>query len=760
MRPRERTDPGDLRAPTPGPVLVRSKVVVPTLASEQLSRPRLLAALAADRSRRLTVVVAPAGYGKSRLLAEWCRSTAVVHPTAWLSLDAYDNDPASFWTSLLYALREAYPNRFGPSLAALHRAGDRLTRVVVSTLLNELWASDQETDLVLDDVHVLTNPRCLAAFRFFVEQLPPSCHLVLASRTPPDLGLARLRARGQLRELRAADLSFTPAEALTFLNETHRLGLSADSVAQLQARTEGWAAGLYLAALGLRDHPDPHGFVAAFAGQHRHLVDYFGEEVLEHLADADRDFLMYTASLEQLSGPLCDAVLDTTDATQRLRSLAQQNLFVFPLDDTWQWYRYHPLFRDLLGADLTRRFPDRVASLHRRAAAWYDAAGDAAAAMHHALAAGDAPLIGDLFLAHAQRLISQGRLAAVRAWLAALPETALAARPALALAAAWSAALTGASPAAVTRRIALAEGGRDAEPYFLGEPSLAAAVALARARWVVDDVGAAVLAAEAAVAACGDPQTLAYLLARAALGRALLLAGRPAEAQVALEAALRSPLLGRQVQAASRTLATLALASLALEEAARAGELARRAMQQVEDRGLAGAANLWLVHAVLGQMLVREGKLEEAATVLGAGVEPQLAWLRAWPVLYAAALLPLVALHEAQGLVPEARARLAEAQAAVRGCRDAGILTRVLADAERRVGRQVKPPAGLWEALSEGELRILRLLPTHLSQREIGRELYLSLNTVKSHTRNIYGKLDVSSRSEAVARARAVHLIA
>jgi LuxR family maltose regulon positive regulatory protein len=769
-------EPRDSSGEQPGPVVLRSKIVAPALGNEHLSRPRLLAALEAGRSRRLTLVVAPAGYGKSRLLVEWCRSTATSHPTAWLSLDAHDNDPTLFWTHLVHALLEAYPDRFGPSLAALRCAGDHVMRVVVTSLLNELWRSDQEVWLVLDDVHVIANPSCLDAFSFFLEQLPPTCHLVLASRAIPPLGLARLRARGQLRELGVWDLCFTPEEAIAFLNGILRLNLRTESVARLAARTEGWAAGLYLAALSLRDHPDPQGFVAAFAGQHRHLVDYFGLEVLERLSGADRAFLLQTAVLDQLSAPLCDALLDTSDAAQRLQNLAQQNLFVFPLDDAWQWYRYHPLFRDLLLAELGRRFPDRVAELQQRAAVWYDAAGDAASAMHHAQAAGDAQLAGDLFLAHAMPLVQQGRLVTATTWLEALPEAAVADRPALALASAWLATLAGEPPAEVERRIALAAGGPDEGPFVFGEPSLTAALALTRATWVVGDVGAAVAEAEAAVAACADPETDAYLLARVALGRALYLAGEPAEAQVQLEAALRGPRALHQVHGLSRALATLALTCLALGEDARVGELARRAARLGEE-GQAGeparrAAQLaelqrllvspnHLLNAVaLGQVLLREGRLAEAGAVLTEGVEPQLAWLQAWPLHHALALLALVALHQAQGDGAAARARLQEARTAVRVCTDAGMLPGLVAEAERGLCRLKLRPAGLRQALSEGELRILRLLPSNLTQREIGRELYLSVNTVKAHTRNIYARLEVASRREAVARARALRLIA
>jgi LuxR family maltose regulon positive regulatory protein len=447
------------------PVILRSKIVIPLLTDEQLARPRLMAALEANGSYPVTLLVAPPGYGKSRLLAAWCRSTAATHPPAWLTLDAHDNDPVTFWTYFVHALRQAYPNRFNGILAALYRAGEHLAELVLPALLNELWGAGEETRLVLDDVHVLTNPTCLDSLRVFLEQLPPTCHLVLASRAIPPLGLARLRAHGQLRELRTRALRFTLEEALTFYNQTLDLGLTPDSVAHLHARTEGWAAGLYLAALCLRDHPDPQRFAASFTGRHRHIVDFFGVEVLERLGDADRTFLVQTAVLEQLSGPLCDALLHSSDAARRLRSFAEQNVFTVPLDDTWQWYRCHPLFRDLLLAELERHFPERVATLHQRAAAWYDDVGDAPAAMQHALAAGDERLIGDLFLAQAVRLNRLGRKATVAAWLAALPAEALATRPALALASAWAANGTWQPPADLEWRIALAAAGPDEGPY-------------------------------------------------------------------------------------------------------------------------------------------------------------------------------------------------------------------------------------------------------------------------------------------------------
>jgi LuxR family maltose regulon positive regulatory protein len=277
---------------------------------------------------------------------------------------------------------------------------------------------------------------------------------------------------------------------------------------------------------------------------------------------------------------------------------------------------------------------------------------------------------------------------------------------------------------------------------------------------VVDDVGAAVAAAEAAVASATDPGTLAYVLARTALGQALYLAGRPAESQAALEAALRAPLAPQQFTGVSRASAVLALVSLGLGEEARAGELVRRAVQLAAEWEQTGNPDQWLNNVALGQVLVREGRLEEAATVLAQGIEPMVEALVAWPLLQVLALLPFVALHQAQGQPAAAYARLEEAWAAARRCRDAGMLPGQLAELERSLGRQPLQPAGLREALTGGEFRILRMLASERTPREIGRELYVSVHTVKAHTRSIYSKLDVTSRRAAVARARALNLLA
>jgi LuxR family maltose regulon positive regulatory protein len=744
----------------PGPALLRSKVAVPTLPPGHLARPRLLAALAAGSSRRLTLVAAPAGFGKTRLLVRWCQDMSPARPTAWLSLDEYDNDPVTFWRYLVYALRQAYPNRFRRSLAALARPGASLTRTVLPPLLNELWDADSAARLVLDDFHAITDLACIEAVRFFIDRLPPSLHVVIATRSDPPIGLARLRTRGELTELRAADLRFTPEEAAAFLNGSLGLDLSHDDLGRLQERTEGWAAGLYLAALSLRDHPDPSRFVSSFAGQHRHLVDYLGGEVLDRLSEEERGFLAQTAVLEQLTGPLCDAVLERGDAAERLRTMAQRNLFVFPLDEAWTWYRYHPLFRELLQMELERRFPERIPVLHQRAAAWYRAAGDAASAMHHALAAGDDELAGDHFLEHSLLLSRTGHMATVVGWIGRMSPASIAARPALAIAVAWVEALTGSPHAEIERLIAAAEAKPDSGPYFLGEPSLDAAVALVRAAFPFDNVGSALQAAQRLLGEATDPATQCYILARSALGQALYLAGRPAEARAPLEEVLRAPLAARQVPSVIASLGYLAQASLHLGEPERAETLAREAVRRCEAAGLESHPSTSFAYVALSAVLVHLGEFAEAEAVLARGVEPHLPVFRARPLSYARLLLALAPVRYARGHGQAAATLLADARAVLHGCTDPGMLSALLAETERRLSHLPRRMTGLRQDLSDGELRVLRLLVSDLSQREIGQELYLSVNTVKSHTRAIYTKLDTASRAEAVARARSLGLIA
>ena len=422
-------------------VLLATKLHVPRPQPGFVPRPRLVEALGEGLARRLILVCAPAGSGKTALLADWAPSGN--RPVAWLSLDAADNDPVRFWRHTVAALDRARPGigervglLLGPPAPASFEG-------LVTALINDLAAQpdDGEVLLVLDDYHLIDARPVHASLAFLLEHLPPGLHLVLASRADPPLPLARLRAGGQLAELRTADLRFSAEEAAALLRESAGADLPAAAVAALAARTEGWVAGLQLAALSLARQADPAGFVAAFSGSHRYVLDYLAEEVLDRQPEELRTFLLETSLLERLSGGLCDAVTGRTDSQAMLERVERANLFLVPLDEVRGWWRYHHLFADLLRARLQQQRPGRVAGLHRAAAAWYEDHGLADDAVRHALAAGDPAWAARLVERHVETLLGRSEGATLRRWLSALPAESVRDRPRLCLAQAYGAAM-------------------------------------------------------------------------------------------------------------------------------------------------------------------------------------------------------------------------------------------------------------------------------------------------------------------------------
>ena len=365
-------------------VLLTTKLHLPGPRPGQVPRPRLMARLDEGLARGLVLVCAPAGYGKTVLLADWARRGT--HPVAWLSLDAGDNDPARFWRHAVTALDRARPGTGDRVAPLLGPPAPSSFQGLVTALINDL--AGEEALLVLDDYHVIGSPQVHESLAFLVEHRPAGMCVVLASRSDPPLPLARLRARGQLAEIRVAELRFTPAEAGELLQHA-AAALPDASVAALAARTEGWAAGLQLAALSLRGQEDAAAFVAAFTGSHRYVLDYLAEEVLEQQDEQLRAFLLETSVLERLSGPLCDAVTGREGSQALLEEAERAGLFLIPLDQLRGWWRYHHLFADLLRARLQEQQPGRIAQLHRNAAAWYAGCGLADDAIGHAAAAGE-----------------------------------------------------------------------------------------------------------------------------------------------------------------------------------------------------------------------------------------------------------------------------------------------------------------------------------------------------------------------------------
>jgi LuxR family maltose regulon positive regulatory protein len=419
----------------PTPILA-TKLYIPRLRPNVVSRPRLLERLNEGLHRNLTLISAPAGFGKTTLVSAWVQG--LERPTAWVSLDEGENDPTRFLTYFITAVQTIDVNMGAGVMSALDSPQPPPLDAMLTALFNDLATIPEPFILVLDDYHVLQSQAVDQALTALVEHLPPQMHLVIATREDPQLPLARLRARGHLTELRAADLRFTPSEAAAFLTQVMSLALSAEDIAALERRTEGWIAGLQLAAISLQGQPDPTSFIQSFTGSHRFVLDYLLEEVLGQQSERIQTFLLRTSILDRMTGPLCDAVLmDPSDSGQAtLEYLERANLFIVPLDNERQWYRYHHLFAELLRQRLhqsTASSPgdaqNSVNALHNRASAWYEENGFSLEAFQHAAAAHDVDRAARLVEGKGMPRQFRGAVVQVLSWLESLPKAELDARP-------------------------------------------------------------------------------------------------------------------------------------------------------------------------------------------------------------------------------------------------------------------------------------------------------------------------------------------
>ena len=413
------------------PSILATKLYVPPPRPKIVSRSPLFNKLNDSLSigRKLTLISAPAGFGKTTLLSEWVAGCG--RPVAWFSLDNGDNDPTRFLIYLIAALQTIAPKIGDKLLGVLQAPQPPPPESILTALLNEITVIPDNFILVIDDYHLVASKEVDNALTFLLEHLPPQMHLVITTREDPNLPLARLRVRDQLTELRAADLRFTSSEAAEFLKQVMGLTLSTEDVVILEARTEGWIAGLQLAALSMQGHQDIPGFIQAFAGDHRYIVDYLVEEVLQRQPESIRNFLLQTAILDRLNGSLCEAVTSQPGGKARLETLQRGNFFLIPLDDKRHWYRYHHLFADVLRMHLMAEQPDQVPALHRRASEWYQLNGSPADSIHHALAAEDFERAADLVELAIPEMRKRRQEATMLGWLKALPEELLLCRPVL-----------------------------------------------------------------------------------------------------------------------------------------------------------------------------------------------------------------------------------------------------------------------------------------------------------------------------------------
>ena len=734
----------------PAPLsLLMTKLHPPLRREQTVARERLVQRLRAAPGIKLTVVAAPAGSGKTTLLGAWREVEEAERPVAWLTLDEGDNDSVVFWSYVLAALRSAVPTlelSTSPEQVGASRVVDR----VLPELINELTAAG-EVALVLDDFHRLSSGAARDSITWFVDHAPSTFRLVLATRSEPGLPLAALRAHAALLELRAADLAFTHAEAEDLLNNRLELGLEPDSVDGLVERTEGWPAGLYLAALSLQAVDDRRAFVARFGAENRHVVDFLVEEVLE-AHDASTQALMLRASiLDRLCGPVCDAVLEREGSGELLDALAESNLFLMPLDDRGHWYRFHHLFARLLRVELEHREPGLMPALHRRAFSWHRENGSVEEAIEHALSAAAFADAGDVIAAVWVTYAHVNRDATVAAWLERLPREVLDEDPRLLLVTAWLHSLRGRREEAAQAITAIERLGRlEDGPLPDGFSSVEASLAALRGLVAWGDVGSGLRNARRAAELEG-PSSPWRPVVCFALGFHTYNSGELDEADRWLDELVEPARSHGQLSLVSLALAYRSLIAGDRGRGEDQALLADEAVRLEPEHGyeeVEGVAQL-----ALGASLASRGRLAEALSAF----EQSLAKLRSQehPLPLVHGLLRYVALLEAMAHRDGAAEAIAEAKAVLDSCPDPGNLPQRLAALERR------PPTGPRNgegALSERELVILKMLGGSLSERDIGRELYLSHNTVHSHTRSIYRKLGVSSRSDALAQARQLGL--
>jgi LuxR family maltose regulon positive regulatory protein len=715
--------------------LVGTKLTPPTRPVRLVRRSRLDDALSTavqDPAISVVLVSAPAGSGKSTLVAGWLETTGTA--AAWLQADSADHDPARFWSHAIAALARRLPD-LEPAVAPAIPGSAADARPLVERLTNHLSTQAEPVVLVIDDYHLIANPDIDHGIEQLVDLAPPSFTLIMCSRLDPTLRLSRLRVRGHLVEIRANDLRFDPQEAAGLLDQRGAAPLP-HQIAALCERTEGWAAGLVLAGISLADSTDTDAFVAAFQGDDRLVVDYLTEEFLTGLRPDDRHRLLQTSILERLSGPLIDAVCDTSDGARWLGRLATTNQLLIGLDRTGTWYRYHHLLADLLRVEAENSIQTELAHLHRRAGAWHRHHGTTLTAVEHYLNSGDHAEAADLIWDDATELLNTGQLATLQRQIAGLG--------ALADQHVGTATVNG-YIALFTRRLG------DARHYLhlartLGPNKNQTRLTIALAVYIAiasGDVATALDEAQASEHPTESAQTLSLIWART-------WGGDFDAAEALLPVAERLADQEHNALVAGSVPIYEAIIALETGRTADARRAAERALEIAEANGLADSTNVALAHSIIGRTS-DDPDAAIAATTRGVELsdESALVLSRSYAFVSAADVL-------SRHGHPDGAEFLGQARVIIDRCPDPGIIGQYLGRVEARQGVLAPTPTSpaLVEGLTDREQAVLHYLPSQLTQREIANELYVSLNTVRTHCKSIFRKLGVGDRKAAVQAAR------
>jgi LuxR family transcriptional regulator, maltose regulon positive regulatory protein len=717
-------------------------------------RSPLIERLARGDPRPVVAVVAPAGYGKTTLLSQWAERGGQAF--AWVSLDERDNDPRVLLAYVAAALNAVEP--VGPRVFdALASPASSAPGSVVPALGFAFSSMTSPMVLVLDDVHVLSDHDCWVALSVLADHVPEGSRLVLAGRDAPPLPVAQLRAAGRILEIGSRDLALCQEEASSLLRNAG-VALGEDEVAELHRRTEGWPAGLYLAALGLREGGPVASTADSFGGDDQLVSEYVESELLARLTPRQRMFLTRAAVLERMSGPLCDAVLGIRGSAGILAAAARSDLLLVPLDRRGEWYRYHQLFRDMLLAGLHRREPDLIPVLRRRAASWCLRSGLPEEALEYSIAAGDVDMAATLVAEFGMRAYRQGRGAAVRRWLRWLQDRGgTEGHPLVAVMAGLLSAVTG-QAAEAERWAGVVDHWQYGEASRTEDPAAEAWAALLRA--LMCQHGVKQMHADADEAARGfAAQSVPEPAAALMQGITRVLTGDLDGGEAFLEDAVGVAEVTGAPDVAAVALCERALVAVARGEWGKAGALAERARTVVHRAGIEEFYATPLVCAVHAHTALHREDIAAARQELVSAQRLRYLLARALPHFAVQTRIELARVHLALGDPAGARTLMREVDQLLRSRPDLGSLTSEARAFQARLAEEHDPGGPGASALSAAELRLLPMLASHLSFPEIAAELFLSRHTVKSEAVSIYRKLGVSSRAQAVVRCRELGLL-